>query len=311
MDKKIALITGVTGQDGFFLSRFLESRGFEVLGTSRSAICDNKRLFSVSNPEELGQLIKVKKPDYLFHLSGQSSVGKSFEMEVETYQSFNNPLLEIYAAVKKYSPRTKVFNAASSEIFGNLELGTKADETFPHYPTSPYALAKSSSFRITEYYRDVEGLYCVNGVLFNHESYKRGSQYVTSKIIRSAIEIQNGSVDYLELGNIDISRDWGCAQEFVEAMALMLELEVPQDLVVCTGTSVKLTDFISYAFELLGLDYQNHLRVNPELYRPADIVYNCGNPLKAEKLIGWKARSDYRGTIRRLIEDYKRESMGL
>ena len=310
-----ALICGVSGQDGAYLAQLLLQKGYEVFGASRDA-----QMASFSNLKFLGinesvhkislaindfrsvlQAIERVEPNEIYNLAGQSSVGLSFEQPVETLESISIGVLNLLEAIRFSKKDIKFYNAGSSEVFGDTR-GTPATETTPFHPQSPYAVAKASAHWIVSNYRDAYGLFACTGILFNHESPLRPTRFVTRKIISTACRIANGSHETLKLGNISISRDWGWAPEYVEAMWKMLQLEKPDDFVVATGHSRKLEDFIQLTFAALQLDWKDHVQSDPSLLRPSDILEGLANPEKASNVLGWKAKLQLEDILRLMVE---------
>ncbi|MFT5726940.1 MAG: GDPmannose 4,6-dehydratase [Desulforhopalus sp.] len=314
-----ALICGVSGQDGAYLAQLLLQKGYEVYGASRDA-----QMASFSNLKSLGingsvhkislaindfrsvlQAIQQVEPDEIYNLAGQSSVGLSFEQPVETLESISIGVLNLLEAIRFSKKNIKFYNAGSSEVFGDTH-GTPATETTPFHPQSPYAVAKASAHWIVANYRDAYGLFACTGILFNHESPLRPTRFVTRKIVSTACRIANGSNETLKLGNISISRDWGWAPEYVEAMWKMLQLEKPDDFVVATGSSRKLEDFIQLTFSALQLDWRDHVQSDPSLLRPSDILEGLANPAKAYNVLGWKAKFRLEDILRLMVDAEKK-----
>jgi GDPmannose 4,6-dehydratase len=312
---KKALICGVSGQDGAFLARLLLEKGYRVYGASRDAqvnafsrlsrlgLIDRVSLTSVSLNDfrsVLQALMKIR-PDEIYNLAGQSSVGLSFEQPVETMESISIGTLNLLEAIRFSGQPIKLYNAGSSECFGDTD-GAAADEETPFAPRSPYAVAKSAAFWQVTNYREAYGLFACTGVLFNHESCLRPERFVTKKIVSAACRIAAGSTEKLHLGNIDIKRDWGWAPEYVEAMWLMLQQEQADDFVIATGVANSLRDFVASAFEAAGLDWQAHVVIDPQLIRPAEIAANRGDPAKAGRLLGWKPRHFMPDVVQFMVE---------
>jgi len=310
-----ALICGVTGQDGAYLAQLLLARGYEVFGTSRDA-----QMSSFANLRRLGifdsvvklsvaindfrsvlQAIQRVEPDEIYNLAGQSSVGLSFEQPVETLESTSIGVLNLLEAIRFTGRSIKFYNAGSSEVFGDTH-GIAANEQTPFHPMSPYAVGKASAYWIVANYREAYSLFACTGILFNHESPLRPMRFVTRKIISAACRIAAGCNEKLRLGNIAISRDWGWAPEYVEAMRRMLERDEPEDFVVATGRPRKLEEFISLAFDAVSLDWHDHVEIDPELYRPSDILVGCGDSSKARALLGWQAGSGLEEIVARMMD---------
>lgn len=312
---KTALICGVSGQDGAYLAQLLLSKGYLVCGTSRDAqmssfknlvrlgIRDQVKLESMSLNDfrSVLQILTKIQPEEVYNLAGQSSVGLSFHQPVETLESVTVGTLNLLEAIRFTGRPIKLYNAGSSECFG--DIGTKAaDETTPFRPRSPYAVAKAAAFWEVANYRDAYGLFACSGILFNHESPLRPERFVTQKIIAAACRIADGSQEKLHLGNISISRDWGWAPEYVEAMYLMMQQHESDDYVIATGETAKLEDFVVEAFACAGLDWQDHVVTDASLLRPTDITMGRGDPFKAKERLGWQAQAKMNDVVRMMIE---------
>lgn len=312
---KTALICGVSGQDGAYLADLLLKKGYSVCGTSRDA-----QMSSFSNLSRLGIREKIKlesmsltdfrsvlqiltkiQPDEVYNLAGQSSVGLSFEQPVETLESMAIGTLNLLEAIRFTGAKIKLYNASSSECFGDTQ-GLPADENTPFRPRSPYAVAKSTAFWEVANYREAYGLFACSGILFNHESPLRPERFVTQKIVKGAIDIATGKQQKLYLGDISVQRDWGWAPEYVEAMYLMLQQEQPDDYVIATGETYSLAEFVEAAFACLGLNWQDHVESDTNLLRPTDIAVGRGNPCKAEQKLGWKAQYKMPDVVRMMVE---------
>ncbi len=311
---KKALICGVSGQDGAFLSKLLLDKGYEVYGGSRDASTN-----AFSNLRKLGlmeqvkpvsinisdfrstlQTIKKVKPDELYNLSGQSSVGLSFEQPVETFESISTGTLNLLEAIRFSDLPVRLYSSGSSECFG--ETGDHpANEETPFKPRSPYAIAKATAHWQVANYREAYHLYACTGILFNHESPFRPDRFVTKKIVAGACRIYKGSSEKLQLGNIDIQRDWGWAPDYVEAMWLMLQQPIPDDFVIATGTTHTLRSYIQLVFEQLGLNWTDHVISDPALLRPTDLMVGRGDPSKAEKLLGWRSTHSLEDVVRQMV----------
>lgn len=310
-----ALICGVAGQDGSYLAKFLLEKGYEVIGTSRDAM-----ITSFSNLDRLGignqlrtasmaindfrsvlNVVQQYSPDEIYNLAGQTSVGLSFEQPVEAMESIAVGTLNMLEVIRFVGRPIRFYNAGSSECFGDTgELA--ADEETPFRPRSPYAVAKSSAYWLLRNYRDAYGIFACTGILFNHESPLRPERFVTQKIVRAAARIACGSKEVLLLGNIDIRRDWGWSPDYVEAMWHMMRLEKPDDYVIATGRTESLEYFVSQAFSYFGLEWQEHVRIDKDLFRPSDIGISKANPAKAKTVMGWSARTDVDGVIKKMCK---------
>lgn len=311
---KTALIFGVSGQDGALLSQLLLNQGYRVVGTSRDAqISEFKNLKTLriagdveaisANPVDfrsvLDAVTKVR-PQEIYNLAGQSSVGLSFEQPVETFNSIGIANLTLLEAIRFVGDRSvRYYNAGSGECFGNTSV--PAEEESPFRPRSPYAMAKAAAFWQVANYREAYGLFACSGILFNHESSLRPERFVTQKIVRSACRIAGGAHEKLVLGNLDIERDWGWAPEYVDAMWRILQQEQPEDYVIATGNSCTLQDFVEAVFDVLDLNWREYVETGRELFRPADILHSHANPEKAWKALKWKAKNTWRDVAHLLV----------
>lgn len=310
-----ALITGVTGQDGAYLAQLLLSKGYLVIGTSRDAemtgFSNLKRLgireqvrtqsMALNDFRSVIQAIKRWAPDEIYNLAGQSSVALSFEQPVETLDSIASGTINLLEAVRMMNPAIRLYNASSSECFGNTG-GVPADEETPFRPRSPYAVAKAAAFWATVNYREAYKLFTCSGILFNHESPLRPERFVTQKIIAAACRIGQGSNEKLKLGLLDIERDWGWAPEYVEAMHLMLQQSEADDYVIATGQTTSLKDFLATAFAYFQLDWEDHVEFDSRFARPSDIPRGAANPAKALDQLSWKSQSNMVDVVRMMIE---------
>lgn len=313
--KKKALILGISGQDGAYLTRFLLDKGYQVSGTSRDVqmssfanlvrlgVRDKVQLHSVSVNDfrSVLQAIIRSEPDEIYNLAGQSSVGLSFDQPMETFESISVGVINLLEAIRFFAQPVRLYNASSSECFGNTD-GRAASEDTPFRPRSPYAVAKAAAFWEVANYREAYGLYACSGILFNHESPLRPERFVTRKIVATACRIAKSKEGMLSLGNIDVQRDWGWAPEYIQAMWLMLQQVTPQDFVIATGQTHKLEDFVRVVFEQLGLDWKDHVQTNPEFLRPTDIMISRADPGKAERELGWKAKHAMPDVARMMVE---------
>jgi GDPmannose 4,6-dehydratase len=312
---KTALIIGISGQDGSYLAASLLAKGYTVHGTSRDkelanfanlralGIFERVRLHSatVTDFRSVVQVIRDTQPSEIYNLSAQSSVGLSFTQPVETLDSVIFGTVNLLEAMRFLGAGIRYYSASSSECFG-VTPPEGATETTAFAPRSPYSIAKASAHWIVANYREAYGLHACSGLLFNHESPVRPARYVTQKIVRGAVALALHRQDTLELGNLEIARDWGWAPEFVEAMWLMLQQPQPQDLVIATGQAATLRDFVARAFARLGLDWQNYVRTDPALLRPVDLAFSCGNASRARDELGWQATVRWDGVVDRLVD---------
>lgn len=299
--KRRALICGVSGQDGAYLSQLLLGKGYEVWGTSRDAqmssfallnqlkIADQVKTLSMSLTDfrSVLQVISKVQPDEIYNLAGQSSVGLSFDQPVDTFESITLGTINLLESIRFINPKIRFYNAGSSECFGDTGENF-ADENTAFRPTSPYAIAKAAAIWQVSLYRKAYGLYAATGILFNHESPLRPERFVTKKIVATVCRIANGSDEKLELGNIDIRRDWGWAPEYVDAMWRMLAIDDPEDFIIATGETQSLRDFLRIAFEVVDLDWQQHTVINQKLMRPSDPFEIKGKPNKAGLYLSWE-----------------------
>lgn len=318
---KVALVVGVTGQDGAYLARLLLSKGYKVFGTSRDAevartgglvalgIADRVVLQSLSPVDFRSVFTVVKRcePDDIYNLSGQSSVGLSFTQPVETMESITIGTLNILETVRLVNPSIRVYNAGSSECFGDTG-NEPATERTAFRPRSPYGVAKTAACNLITNYREAYGLHCSSGILFNHESPLRPLRFVTRKIVSAAARIAAGSKETLSLGNLAIERDWGWAPEYVEAMWMMLQQDRGDDFVVATGATHSLEQFVAQTFSEAGLSWREHVVVDPTFARPSEIATSRGNAAKAEHVLGWRASVRFPELIKRML-DAERESL--
>jgi GDPmannose 4,6-dehydratase len=312
---KRALILGVSGQDGAYIAKLLLEKGYEVYGGSRDAqmssftnlhklqINNDVNLLSVNVNDFRSTLQSINKvkPDEIYNLAGQSSVGLSFEQPVETLESISIGTLNILESIRFSNLPIRFYNAGSSECFGDTGLEAANERTL-FQPRSPYAVAKATAFWLVNNYRESYDIHASTGILFNHESPLRPNRFVTKKVISTACRISRGSNETLYLGNVDISRDWGWAPEYVEAMWLMLQQDIASDYVIATGISRTLEDFIKLTFDFLNLDYKKHVTIDNSLLRPTDLKIGRANPEKAYRHLGWKAAFLLEDVIKQMIE---------
>jgi GDPmannose 4,6-dehydratase len=312
---KTALICGVGGQDGAYLARFLLSRGYLVVGTSRDAQSGRQQnLVSLGIQEKISiesmalndfrsvlQVLAKTRPNEIYNLAGQSSVSLSFDQPVETLESISNGTLNLLEGIRFLDPSIRFYSAGSSECFGNTGE-TPADETTAFRPRSPYAVAKACAANLVANYRESYQLFACTGLLFNHESPLRPHRFVTRKIVEAAYKIHAGLESHVTLGNLDISRDWGWAPDYVEAMWLLLQRESPLDVVIATGRTVSLQYFVERAFSHFDLEWEKHVLRDKGLHRPSDIAYSAANVELATAELGWTARNSVDDVIHNMCE---------
>jgi GDPmannose 4,6-dehydratase len=316
---KKALITGITGQDGSYLAELLLNKGYAVHGLIRRASTFNTERIDhlykdfhdpaarihlyygdLSVSGQLTDLLHDIQPDEIYHLGAQSHVRVSFDMPEYTGDVTGLGTLRLLEAIRKTGIKTKFYQASSSEMFGAAP--PPQNELTPFQPQSPYAAAKVYAYYIVRNYRDAYKLFACNGILFNHESPRRGETFVTRKVTRAATRIKLGLQDKLYLGNLDAKRDWGFAGDYVEAMWLMLQQEKPDDLVIATGETHSVKEFVEKVFRKLNLDYQKHVIIDPKYFRPTEVDVLLGDSSKAKSILGWKPRVGFDQLIDMMIE---------
>jgi GDPmannose 4,6-dehydratase len=317
---KKALVTGVTGQDGSYLAELLLEKGYEVHGIIRRASTFNTsridhlyqdphingvRLFfhygDISDSTNLIKLLYRLQPDEIYHLAAQSHVRVSFDIPEYTGDVTGLGTIRILEAIRETGLKAKFYQASSSEMYGKVQEVPQR-ETTPFYPRSPYGAAKVYSYWLTINYRESYGMFACNGILFNHESPRRGETFVTRKVTRAASRIKAGLEHKLYLGNLDAKRDWGYAKEYVEAMWLMLQQEEPDDYVVATGETHSVRELLEEAFSYVGLDWHKHVEIDPRYYRPTEVDLLIGDPTKAQRKLGWEAKTKFKDLVRVMID---------
>ena len=319
-----ALITGITGQDGSYLAEFLLSKGYEVHGIIRRASSFNtsridhiyqdphekeRRLFlhygDLADANTIRRLIYKVQPDEIYNLGAQSHVRVSFDIAEYTVNIAGVGTLRLLEAIKDYEEHTgkkvKFYQASSSEMFGATP--PPQGEDTPFYPRSPYACAKVFAYHTTRNYREAHNIFAVNGILFNHESERRGETFVTKKVTRGVARILAGLDKKLYLGNLDAKRDWGYAPEYVEAMWKMLQQPEPEDYVIGTGESHSVKEFVETAFSLAGLNWQDYVEIDPKYYRPTEVVNLIANTKKAKTKLGWEAKTNFKDLVRKMLKN--------
>jgi GDPmannose 4,6-dehydratase len=315
--KKKALITGITGQDGSYLAEFLLSKGYEVHGIVRRIALEDpthrlwrikhisdRLILNAGSLESFASIFKVVEkvqPDECYHLAAQSFVSYSFEDEFSTINTNINGTHFMLSAINTIVPKCRFYFAASSEMFGQV-VETPQSECTPFRPRSPYGISKVAGYELTRNYRESYGLSASNGILFNHESPRRGFEFVTRKITSHAVKIILGLEKKVKLGNLEAKRDWGYAEEYVKAMWLMLQRDQPDDYVIATGESHSVREFAELAFSHVGLDYKNHVEVDPELFRPAEVHTLTGDASKAKNLLKWQYQCSFRDLVKKMVD---------
>jgi GDPmannose 4,6-dehydratase len=315
-----ALVTGITGQDGSYLAELLLDKGYEVWGVIRRSSSFNTgridhlyqdphekdvrlRLVygDLNDASSLNKIVRDLKPHEIYNLGAQSHVRVSFDVPEYTAEVTALGAIRLLEAIRESGLETRFYQASSSELFGKVSEVPQTENT-PFYPRSPYAAAKAYAFYVTRNYREAYGLFACNGILFNHESPRRGETFVTRKITRGATRIKLGLQDKLYLGNLDAKRDWGFAGDYVEAMWLMLQAERPQDFVISTGETHSVREFTEATFACLDLDWQQHVEIDPRYFRPTEVDLLLGDASKARDELGWKPRVGFSELVRMMVE---------
>jgi GDPmannose 4,6-dehydratase len=316
MNRK-ALITGITGQDGSYLAELLLSKGYEVHGLVRRVALEDPghRLSRITHIRDqivlhpgslesfpsLYRIVGRLQPDECYHLAAQSFVSYSFDDEFSTLNTNINGTHYMLAALKEGAPHSRFYFAGSSEMFGKVEDIPQTERTRFH-PRSAYGISKVAGFDLTRNYREAYGLFAASGILFNHESPRRGYEFVTRKITAGVAAIAAGKASEVRLGNLEARRDWGFAPDYVEAMWLMLQQDAPDDYVVASGATHSVRDFCEMAFSIVGLDYRNHVVADKLLYRPAEVDLLIGDPAHAISALGWSPKTNFESLVRLMVE---------
>lgn len=317
---KRALITGITGQDGSYLTEFLLDKGYQVFGIVRRSSSFNTdridhlyqdphvpnarlRMFygDLNDSSSLNTILRQTEPEEIYNLGAQSHVRVSFDVPEYTGEVTGLGTVRILEAIRDTGIKPKFYQASSSELYGRVRE-TPQTELTPFYPRSPYACAKAYAYHITVNYRESYGLFACNGILFNHESERRGETFVSRKITRAATRIKLGLQDRLYLGNLDARRDWGHAKDYVEAMWLMLQAGEADDYVIATGETHSVREFLSEAFGYLDLDWQQYVETDPRYYRPAEVDFLLGDASKARRVLGWEPKIDFKQLVRMMVD---------
>ena len=316
MGKK-AFITGITGQDGSYLTEHLLDLGYEVYGFARRNSVTEHQQTRIENlmknvdltygdmldQSSIDKLLKRVNPDEIYNLAAQSHVRISFDVPQFTVQTNALGVLNLLESVKINAPNAKIYQASSSEMFGNSrDADNMQRETTPMHPVSPYGCAKLFSYSLIRNYRKAFKLFASNGILFNHESPRRGANFVTTKIIKNAVLISKGKINTLELGNLDSKRDWGHSKDYVRAMRLILNHTEPDDFVISTGETKSIRDLCKIVFSKLNLNYEDHVKINPKYVRPDELSYLCGDCSKSKKILGWKPKYSFEELIDEMLE---------
>ena len=308
-----ALITGITGQDGSYLAELLLEKGYRVVGmTRRSSTSANERISHLTDRIELLQgdlldqaslveALRAVGPDEVYNLAAQSFVPTSWNQPVLTAEFTALGVTRMLESIRQAAPGVRFYQASSSEMFGKVRQ-VPQDETTPFYPRSPYGVAKVYGHFITVNYRESYGLHAVSGILFNHESPRRGLEFVSRKVTDGAARISLGLASTLRLGNLDAERDWGYAGDYVQAIWLMLQQDEPRDFVVASGEAHSVRELCDVAFRRVGLDYRDHVVVDPDLYRPAEVDHLRGDATRARDILGWRPNVDFTSLVEMMVD---------
>jgi GDPmannose 4,6-dehydratase len=315
--RKTALITGITGQDGSYLAELLLEQGYEVHGIVRRVALENpdhrmwrlRHLFgrlklhpaSLESYPSLFRVIQEVQPDECYHLAAQSFVSYSFEDEFSTMNTNVNGTHYMLAAVKAAAPECRFYFAGSSEMFGKVRE-TPQNELTPFHPRSAYGISKVAGFDLTRNYREAYGMFAVSGILYNHESPRRGFEFVTRKITSQVAKIKAGLSNEVRLGNLEAKRDWGHARNYVRAMWLMLQQDEPDDFVIATGETHSVREFVERAFAAVDLNYEDHVIIDPQFYRPAEVDILLGDAAKARRILGWEQTVSFEDLVEEMVE---------
>jgi len=308
-----ALITGITGQDGSYLAELLLEKGYQVIGMVRRASTESfERINHIKDKIEFAQadlldqlsiyrIIEEHRPDEIYNLAAQSFVPTSWNQPVLTGEFDALGVTKVLEAIRQVDRKIKFYQASSSEMFGKVQEVPQNEKT-PFYPRSPYGVAKVYGHWITVNYRESYGIYASSGILFNHESPRRGLEFVTRKITDGAAHIKLGLADKLALGNLDAKRDWGYAGDYVRAMWLMLQQDKPRDFVIATGENHSVEDFVRLSFEHLDLDYKDYVVIDPRFVRPAEVEHLLGDPSLAKKVLKWEPSVSFEGLVKMMVD---------
>ena len=310
---KNALITGITGQDGSYLAELLYNKGYNVYGLVRRLSTPNtSRIDHIQNNIELlqgdltdqsslSEAMRIAQPDEVYNLAAQSFVGTSWNQPVHTGDVTGLGVVRVLEAVRHVVPDARVYQASSSEMFGKVQENPQTENT-KFYPRSPYGVAKVYAYWTCVNYRESYGMHISNGILFNHESPRRGIEFVTRKITDSVARIYHGLESELRLGNLDAKRDWGFAGDYVDAMWRMLQQDAPGDYVIATGETHSVEEFVQEAFSIAGLDWKKYVVVDPKFVRPAEVQLLLGDPSKAKKVLGWEPKVHFKELVKMMVE---------
>ena len=311
-----ALISGISGQDGFYLSKFLKQQGYIVYGLERRIVLEREKLdviiipCDITNFSSVFNAVKEVMPDEIYHLAAQSDVAYSFKDPFQTLDTNIMGTLNILESMRILVPKAKLYFAGSSEMFGKAEE-TPQNEKTPFHPRSPYGVSKCTGFYLCQNYREAYNLFICNGILFNHESPRRGKEFVTRKIVHTISQIKKGKANKLKLGNLEAKRDWGYAGDYVEAMWKMLQQPIPDDYVIATNETHTVKEFVDEAFKISKLDYlltdeelrEKYIEIDQNMIRPSDIFLLQGDYSKAKKVLGWEPKIKFKELVKLMVEN--------
>jgi GDPmannose 4,6-dehydratase len=310
---KTALITGINGMDGSHLADFLLEKGYKIYGVERRSSSKNRTNTEhlegkvtflqgdLTDQNSLLRCLKESNPDEIYNLAAQSFVGESWNTPEYTSEVTGLGVLRILEAIREFNPEIRFYQASSSEMFGRM-VENPATENTPFYPRSPYGVAKLYGHWITKNYRESYGMFACSGILFNHESERRGIEFVTRKISDGVARIKLGLADHISLGNLDAKRDWGYAPDYIEAMWLMLQQDTPDDYVIATGETRSIREFLNEAFKVIGIsDWEPYIKQDPRFIRPAEVDILRGNYIKAKKMLNWEPRTSFSDMVTKMV----------
>tara|TARA_B100000212_G_scaffold295006_1_gene237925 strand:+ start:534 stop:1502 length:969 start_codon:yes stop_codon:yes gene_type:complete len=319
---KKAFITGINGQDGSYLTEHLLSMGYEVGGLVRRSSVAENQTYRINHLEKdintyygdlidkssIDKALKAFKPDYIFNLAAQSHVRLSFDMPSFTARVNSLGALNVFEAVKEICPNAKVYQASSSEMFGScVDHDNFQRETTPMKPVSPYGCSKLYAYSIARNYRKSYGLFISNGILFNHESPRRGKNFVTAKVVKGALDIKYGKAEKLEMGNLESFRDWGHSSDYTKAMIKLLNHSEPEDIVISTGKAHSVKELCKEVFDALGLNFEDHIVINKKYFRPEELPYLQGDSKKGRELLSWEPEYTFKTLLLDMINEFEKE----
>lgn len=324
MSSKTAIITGISGQDGSYLAEHLIEKGYKVIGLlRRQSVAENQTtrltpqvlngnlelIYSdLLDESSIFKIINQYKPDELYNLAAMSHVRVSFDVPAFTIKTNSMGVLNILEGIRNFSPATKFYQASSSEMFGNtVDADGSQRLTTPMNPVSPYGCSKLLAYKLTGHYRNAYGLHLTSGVLFNHESPRRGSNFITNKVVKGAILIKKGKESHISLGNLNSKRDWGHSADYVQAIYKIMQYETPRDWIVATGETRSVRDLCEYVFQKLDLNFEERLKFDPKFLRSEELEYLKGDPTETKELLGWKPKYSFESMIDEMIAYWEKE----